>query len=1546
MASVKSLDPLSPTAVEQLGERNRQIEASDEEHKSYDAHREVSPQKYSGKENGREDSPLPSPDEVPSTPEIPTDARLNSLQASRKSGRLSIFPFIGTHAEQNGGLNSPEEKEPFQRKLLKGLKRVTTRGESGRPPSGVPHEQIDLSHELQMKSDLKTKWLIDANISGFPVALIISTHFTSDEHGTKRVPILLQMLSLVLSDVTSNPHTKKRRFKISLDYAMGNKNLRWSLEKSSRDLAILHNKLRLMLLQENVLQKGHKEFELPKFPKYKNQAPYSKIIQGAHRLETNASSLLSASHHQDETGMTPYSLSSSSSSNDEVDINSLHSGRSSLRLHRFFKRKNTDILTNEHFREAMQEYLNNLIRTLNLRFQANKLFQFFEISPIGMLLSYETGRKRKEGYLLIKTTAKAQGWRVGHLKARELKAMVERHIGKWFIVGHSYIMYVADINSTTPLDVFMVDSSFKFTLSGFGDTPITLQNLPDFVKQQQQRDDDDDDDDDDDGLLEDSSPVSKSYLSLTLENSERKLSVVGKSANQMKKWCLAIHEMAKETIWSRPHRFKSFAPVRDNVFAKWFVDARDYMWAVSSAIEMAKDVVYIHDWWLSPELYLRRPANGNQEWRLDRLLKRKAEQGIKIFVIVYRNVANTVQTDSLWTKHSLLDLHPNVYVLRSPNQLMQNVYFWAHHEKLVIIDHTVCFVGGIDLCYGRYDTPDHSIIDDAPYAFDSQVPSNPIGGGNAFNYQIFPGKDYSNPRERDFSDLNQPLEDIINRQTTPRMPWHDVHMLTCGHIARDLSRHFVQRWNYLLRQKRPSRLTPLLVPPRDFTDKEVEDLGLKGTCEVQVLRSSCFWSLGLQEPEQSIQNAYLRLIETSEHFIHIENQFFVSSHEHDGVIVKNQIGDALVERITRAHANKETWKAVIVIPLMPGFKSQVDSKEGSSIRVIMQCQYMSISMGETSIFARLRRAGIRPEEYIQFFSLRKWGYIGKNKMLTTEQLYIHAKTMIVDDRIAIIGSANINERSMRGTRDSEICTIIRDKEMVDTFMDGKPYKAAKFAHTLRMRLMREHLGVDVDLYELVERRFAQIEKFAASLEGSHAATTKTGDVVLSAMVELGARYVLNIPSGTPRFKSILTAPRSAREELTKKMTSSFTREEDDALTDDLDRIPFVHSFNYRAGEENIGIREKKAFSTDSRVTDKTHRNEVNGFGPDHLQSPVHINSQARNTQLLKDWANYSSSDTQQLLPCMEDVLDFLSDDDKNIPIDVLNHERWDMLKRLHYLQKLVNKGKHESEMVSSSPKEESGNFSSGTENVISPDETELKSPRFPTSSLSDADIEDFSTNALPQVSQTFVDPYSFEDPLDIDFYEGLFLPQALRNTLIYQMVFHVQPDDAVQTWSDYKMFQELKDAFMVHQKTTRGGLSTADAYNSVTEDSSEKGGVDFHDDSIVANGTLEVSAGEQPPSSAETAEARAEVIRNAMRRSKIAQYERYTRPGGSHAYNGAKASTLMGLPGIYDYETSEKLLKLITGNLVIFPTRWLKKEVESSNWFYTADKLPPVQIYN
>lgn len=88
------------------------------------------------------------------------------------------------------------------------------------------------------------------------------------------------------------------------------------------------------------------------------------------------------------------------------------------------------------------------------------------------------------------------------------------------------------------------------------------------------------------------------------------------------------------------HRFGSFAPVHEGNNVKWYVDARDYLWAVSVALEKARETIYIADWWLSPELFLRRPPFFNQEWRLDQILKRRAEAGVQVYVIVYKEVSS------------------------------------------------------------------------------------------------------------------------------------------------------------------------------------------------------------------------------------------------------------------------------------------------------------------------------------------------------------------------------------------------------------------------------------------------------------------------------------------------------------------------------------------------------------------------------------------------------------------------------------------------------------------------------------------------------------------------------------------------------------------------------------------------------------------------------------------------------------------------------------------------------------------------------------------
>ena len=91
------------------------------------------------------------------------------------------------------------------------------------------------------------------------------------------------------------------------------------------------------------------------------------------------------------------------------------------------------------------------------------------------------------------------------------------------------------------------------------------------------------------------------------------------------------------------------------------------------------------------------------------------------------------------------------------------------------------------------------------------------------------------------------------------------------------------------------------------------------------------------------------------------------------------------------------------------------------------------------------------------YSLRKYDLIEGN--FVTEIVYVHSKIMIVDDLVAIIGSANINDRSMQGERDSEVAVIIEDLDMLEGKMNGVDVKVGTFAHSLRCDLFKEHLGL-------------------------------------------------------------------------------------------------------------------------------------------------------------------------------------------------------------------------------------------------------------------------------------------------------------------------------------------------------------------------------------------------------------------------------------------------------------------------------------------------------
>jgi hypothetical protein len=58
-------------------------------------------------------------------------------------------------------------------------------------------------------------------------------------------------------------------------------------------------------------------------------------------------------------------------------------------------------------------------------------------------------------------------------------------------------------------------------------------------------------------------------------------------------------------------------------------------------------------------------------------------------------------------------------------QLNTTQIFWSHHEKIVVVDQSLAFVGGMDMCHGRFDDFRH-VLADPPVKL-----TNPMGGYGA-----------------------------------------------------------------------------------------------------------------------------------------------------------------------------------------------------------------------------------------------------------------------------------------------------------------------------------------------------------------------------------------------------------------------------------------------------------------------------------------------------------------------------------------------------------------------------------------------------------------------------------------------------------------------------------------------------------------------------------------------------------------------------------------------------------------------------------------------
>lgn len=254
---------------------------------------------------------------------------------------------------------------------------------------------------------------------------------------------------------------------------------------------------------------------------------------------------------------------------------------------------------------------------------------------------------------------------------------------------------------------------------------------------------------------------------------------------------------------------------------------------VFEAISNARTLIYITGWSVYTEITLvrdpRRPIPGSENVTLGELLKKKAVEGVRVNLLVWddKTSIDFLKRDGLMATHDedtegyFADSQVNCYLCpRNPDDSLSMIQgftigtMFTHHQKTIIVDAPVpgsgsgqrrimSFVGGIDVCDGRYDNQQHSLF-----------------------------RTLDNIHAKDFHQPNFPGTSVA--KGGPREPWHDIHCRVEGPIAWDVLFNFEQRWKKQAQEDKllPIRDIPTIDPPSAVCSDEDPD-----TWHVQFFRS-------------------------------------------------------------------------------------------------------------------------------------------------------------------------------------------------------------------------------------------------------------------------------------------------------------------------------------------------------------------------------------------------------------------------------------------------------------------------------------------------------------------------------------------------------------------------------------------------------------------------------------------------------------------------------------------------------------------------------------
>ncbi|KAG6647228.1 hypothetical protein I3843_07G062500 [Carya illinoinensis] len=553
---------------------------------------------------------------------------------------------------------------------------------------------------------------------------------------------------------------------------------------------------------------------------------------------------------------------------------------------------------------------------------------------------------------------------------------------------------------------------------------------------------------------------------------------------------------------------------------------------ICHAITEAHHLIYIVGWSIYHKVKLirepTRPLPRGGDLTLGELLKYKSEEGVRVLLLVWDDKTSrdklVIRTPGVMTTHDeetkKFFKNSSVTCVLSPRYasskmgiIKQQVVgtLFTHHQKCVLVDaqalgtnrKITAFLGGIDLCDGRYDTPEHRLFRDLDTIFHD---------------------DFHNPT-------------FAPGTKAPRQPWHDLHSRVEGPAAYDVLINFEQRWRKATRWKEFGLLKKVATQWKDDALIKIERISWIQSPDVSALKNGTtstykkkqngptsipkddpsLWVFSEHDPERwhvqilrsidsgsvkglpktidavkawdgnlicsknlvidkSIQTGYIQAIRSAKHFIYIENQYFIGSSyawpSYENAGADNLIPMELALKIASKIRANERFAVYIVIPMWP----EGDPKS-SAVQEILYWQSQTMQMMYNVVAMELKATGhvdSHPRDFLNFYCLGNREHIpeerssGNGVEVSDAQkskrfmIYVHAKGMIVDDEYVMVGSANINQRSMAGTKDTELAVAAYQPHHT---WAGRKKQPRGQVYGYRMSLWSEHLAVKDTCFE-------------------------------------------------------------------------------------------------------------------------------------------------------------------------------------------------------------------------------------------------------------------------------------------------------------------------------------------------------------------------------------------------------------------------------------------------------------------------------------------------